>query len=534
MSGWIRRCLGLLFRERSASLPYAWFSGHEVRCLFDLSPAGPGPAAAVDDATWSDLQGDRYLAQVAADSSIFGRQWLYRRLRRVADAEPLEPWVRAADDTAGAGPLFDGSLMLPLRAVDIEPATALHGPAGFRPPPWVAQLWLIPLLLLVALLLAWFSFPSGILLGVAGVLASGWAQIRLHQQLQRWLRVRQMVVTMLCVAGRLRSHFDRVGWPAESRLPGARAALSQAERLLALFRPTLFESLPAWVEYANLVALHEYRRQRGLVRQFEREQQALRDIFAVVGRLEALGCLVRHLRQQPTLCWSTRVDDGLRFDGLVSPLLPQATEVDVALDGQGILLTGKNGVGKSTLLRSVGLNVLTAGAFGFCYARSAACAPFQVLTSMQLVDAPERGQSTYMAELARAGQLLDASLSRPRTLVLIDELFAGTNPLESIAAGATLLATLCERSAVIVATHEVVLARLLDGRLRPLCLLADPTDRATLHLAPGLIAETNGIAMMGEHGFPQALIQQAQALHERLSGSLSAPAAAPVQGAAGG
>jgi DNA mismatch repair ATPase MutS len=150
---------------------------------------------------------------------------------------------------------------------------------------------------------------------------------------------------------------------------------------------------------------------------------------------------------------------------------------------------------------------------------------------MQLVDSLERGQSTYMAELERARQLLEASRDQPLTLVLIDELFAGTNHLESIAAGSAVLSTLCERSAVIVATHDVVLARLLDGRLRPLCLRADEADRAaTLHLAPGLIADTNGIAMMGAHGFSQELVQQAQAQHARLTAALSRPVAVPIQG----
>lgn len=522
----VRRLWGWLFRERANGLPYGWFSDRELRCLFELSPPSAGQTATIDDATWFDLQGDRFLAGVAADSSIFGRQWLYRRLRVVADAELLKPWVHAVDD-AGLSELLDGRLMQPLRAVDIEPATPLHDPAGFRPPPWVASLGLVPLVLLAALALGWFSLASGIVLGVAGVLVSGWAQIRLHAGLQRWLRVRQMLVTMLRVACQLRSPLDRAGWPAE-------AALAEAERLLKLFRPTLFESLPAWVEYANLVALHEYRRQRRLVQHFEREQQALRDIHAVIGRLEALGCLVRHLRQQPTLCWSTRREAGLRFDGLVSPLLPQATGLSLALDSPGLLLTGQNGVGKSTLLRSVGLNVLTAGAFGFCYARSASCAPYQVLSSLQQVDSMERGQSTYMAELERARQLLEASRGPTPTLVLIDELFAGTNPLESTAAGAALLSALCERSALIVATHDLALAGLLGDRLRPLCLRAKPGDRATLHLAPGFITETNGIAMLAEHGFPPDLIAHARALHAGLSARLQSPAAAPVQGAMDG
>ena len=58
-------------------------------------------------------------------------------------------------------------------------------------------------------------------------------------------------------------------------------------------------------------------------------------------------------------------------------MLPKATGLRLALDWRSILLTGKNGIGKSTPLRCVGLNVLTAGAgaFGFCCTRSICSAP---------------------------------------------------------------------------------------------------------------------------------------------------------------
>lgn len=528
------RRLASLFGQQGTTEPvsYGWFSAHEVRRLFELTIPDLERDTCLDEQTWSDLHLDRYLELVVPNCSILGRQWLHRRLRVVGDTEPLERLLKIANDARGllADDLLGLELMQPLRNVALDLSEPLHAPASHRLPDWVKVLWIVPVTFGVALALTLTKVsPLGaIFVGAAAIVAGGWVQVRLYQRLTNWLRVRKAVVTMLRVACALLRQFELDTWRIDECLPGTRVAISRAPQLLALFRPSIFESIPALAEYTNLLALYEFRRQRHHVETLERERAGLCKILEVVGRLEALGWLAQHVGSQGNrICWSRRSATGLRFDDVVSPLVDASAGLSLEIDGQGILLTGKNGVGKSTLLRTIGLNALTSGAFGFCYARSASCAAYLVLTSMQVVDSLERGLSTYMAELQRAKKMLDASCSPPHTLMLIDEIFSGTNHLESISAGYAVLSSICERSAVVVATHDVVLAPLLEGKLRPLRLSTRQGDRRSMYLEPGTIAETNGISMMADYGFAPELVQRAHRVHHWLAQYLSYPVDGP-------
>lgn len=100
--------------------------------------------------------------------------------------------------------------------------------------------------------------------------------------------------------------------------------------------------------------------------------------------------------------------------------------------GKGAFISEQNGIGKSTLLRTVGLNLLVARAFGFCYARKATVSMLPVYASMQNEDSLLGGESLYIAELQRARELLAAAAGPHRGILIIDEFFRGTNHMESV------------------------------------------------------------------------------------------------------
>jgi hypothetical protein len=104
--------------------------------------------------------------------------------------------------------------------------------------------------------------------------------------------------------------------------------------------------------------------------------------------------------------------------------------VELGKTSRNMILTGPNTGGKSTVIKSMGLNALLAQTFGVAAARSCALTPFStILTYIRVEDDIERGLSLYRAEVERAKQLNDAVAALPEdqfALIIIDEMFRGT------------------------------------------------------------------------------------------------------------
>jgi len=278
--------------------------------------------------------------------------------------------------------------------------------------------------------------------------------------------------------------------------------------------------IPGAASYADWFALanvRHYFRSTALV---YTQRDFLRRCYLACANLEADVALARHLLTRDDWCWADR-GTTLALAGATHPLMQQASPLSLALPGKGAFLSGRNGVGKSTFLRTAGLNLLTARAFGFCYAASATLPAVPVHASMRSEDSLLAGESLYLAELRRAKELLAASSGGNPGIFLVDEIFRGTNHLESVSAAAAVLDALAARALVLVSSHNLVLAPLLAHRLDPYFITR--TDDGSLHLRAGVLAHTNGISLLADHGFGEEIAQNAARVCDWLGKRETAP-----------
>jgi DNA mismatch repair ATPase MutS len=167
------------------------------------------------------------------------------------------------------------------------------------------------------------------------------------------------------------------------------------------------------------------------------------------------------------------------------------------------------------------LDLLAARAFGFCYAAKASVPMLPVSSSMQSEDSLLGGESLYVAELQRAKELLAAASGPHGGTYIIDEIFRGTNHLESGSAAAAVVDVLAADNMVIVSSHNLVLATLLEHRLQQFCVGFD--EHGALTLSPGLLAHTNGIALLAQRGFGAGIEARAAKVFDWLSAYLAQP-----------
>src|SRR5688572_33307366 len=100
-----------------------------------------------------------------------------------------------------------------------------------------------------------------------------------------------------------------------------------------------------------------------------------------------------------------------------------------------MLVTGSNMSGKSTFLRTLGVNAVLAQTINMCLARDYRAPIFHVRSCIGRSDDLIRGTSYYVAEVEALLDPVRVSAARAPHLFLLDELFRGTNAVERIAAG---------------------------------------------------------------------------------------------------
>lgn len=331
---------------------------------------------------------------------------------------------------------------------------------------------------------------------------------RLDDTLRSWSTLMELVAARDHRSERLRrlaEPLTRSGANAGTELRGlARLvdALSQ--------RANIFRSLTT-----GAVLFTDLHARRELLRWFSDHREHLGDWIDAVSAFEADLTLAEHAARIPEPTWAESPEDGNTTIAveLAHPLLPPAQRVgnDLEMQGDGTiaLLTGSNMSGKSTFLRALGLAAVMAEVGLPVAARRLVIPTFAVVTCMRVHDSIQSGSSRFHAEVHRLARCLEVARGATRSLVLLDEILAGTNSEERHAGTRAVLGDLARRpAAVLVATHDLSLtdmAELVGDRLQ-LWHFRDHVENGQMtfdyRMRPGTCPSTNALRVMRLAGLP--------------------------------
>ena len=175
-----------------------------------------------------------------------------------------------------------------------------------------------------------------------------------------------------------------------------------------------------------------------------------------------------------------------------------------------LLVTGSNMSGKSTYLRTVGINLCLAQAGGPVCATTFSWSWLRLYCCIRVTDALDEGLSYFYAEVKRLKVILDAvhSITSQPVLFLIDEIYRGTNNRERLAGSEAFVQVLQKSRALgMISTHDLELTRLAgtNGHIRNAHFQESVEDGA-LHfdyqLRPGPCPTTNALRIMAQEGLP--------------------------------
>ncbi|MGQ0734229.1 MAG: MutS-related protein [Acidobacteriota bacterium] len=233
--------------------------------------------------------------------------------------------------------------------------------------------------------------------------------------------------------------------------------------------------------------------------------------LSAVAEYEALCALATYAAEHPHHPFAELVDGDARLEGeqLTHPLLPAASAVanDVRLGGDGprlVLVSGSNMSGKSTWLRTIGLNAVLAQAGAPVSARRLRMTPLAAGATLRVQDSLHAGRSRFFTEISRIAALV--TLTRApgaRVLCLFDELLSGTNSHDRLQGATGILAGLLAKGAiVVVTTHDLALTAMVDrfGGAAANLHFEDRFEDGRLtfdyQLKPGIVRSSNGLALM--------------------------------------
>ena len=236
--------------------------------------------------------------------------------------------------------------------------------------------------------------------------------------------------------------------------------------------------------------------------------------------LEALSALATHGYLHPDTTFPEIVSrDGgpvLRARALGHPLLPDAERVhnDFGFDAPGdiTLITGSNMSGKSTFLRTLGVNLCLAYAGAAVHAEELRAVPLRLFTCIQVADSVTDGISYFYAEVRRLKALLAALNAEEEAplLYLIDEIFRGTNNQERLIGSRAYIEALANgRGVGVISTHDLELIGMADEvpGIHNFHFREEINDGRMVfdyRLRPGPCPTTNALKIMHMAGLPVA------------------------------
>ena len=232
-----------------------------------------------------------------------------------------------------------------------------------------------------------------------------------------------------------------------------------------------------------------------------------------VAEIEALSSLASYAYEHPRDPFPELVEGEVRFDGesLGHPLITESRSVrnDVRLGAapRALIVSGSNMSGKSTLMRTVGTNVVLALAGAPVRAGRLRLSPLAIGASIHILDSLQTGASRFYAEIMRLRQIVELTRGELPLLFLLDEILSGTNSHDRLIGAEAVVKGLVERGAVgIVTTHDLALTRIvetLDGRAANVHF-EDHLENGRMvfdyKMLPGVVRRSNALELMRSVG----------------------------------
>lgn len=276
------------------------------------------------------------------------------------------------------------------------------------------------------------------------------------------------------------------------------------------------EGVDAIFDYVKIMFLIEERGFFETAHEIEKYKEELKKLYFTIGELDALISIASYRDGMEYYCIPefSEKERYIKFDEVSHPLIEDAVSNSIEIDNHGIVITGSNMSGKSTFLRTIGVNAVMAQTIVTCKARSYKGGFFRTITSISPEDNILSGKSYYLGEAEALLRIIRNLDETTPVLCIIDEIFRGTNPVERISASLEILKYLIERKCIpVVATHDLELTEMVGENYKCYYFTENVDENEGLKfdytIRQGVSPTRNAIKLLKYLGYPEEIVKNA-------------------------
>jgi hypothetical protein len=260
----------------------------------------------------------------------------------------------------------------------------------------------------------------------------------------------------------------------------------------------------------------------GVLKQLDTKRGDIENVYSFVGYVDSLVSISSLRHGLTTFCFP-QIEDNLKIidaKEIYHPLIINCVSNSFRVEDNSILLTGSNMSGKTSFIRTIGLNIITGLTINTCFAKQYCFPRLKIFSAIRLSDDLMNDKSYYFEEVITIKEMIEKSQAKDSNLFLLDEIFKGTNTIERISAGKAVLSYLNNKSNIVfVSTHDIELADLLKDTYN-LYHFSEQVDNKTVDfdfkLKEGKLRNRNAIKILEINNYPEQIIKEAIDLSKEL------------------
>lgn len=475
----------------------------------------------LSDKTCNDLDFDELFMFVDRTTSKVGQQYLYNKLRtipeNVANNKELENIIIELSSNTEKR-LTTQKHLHKLSKKGSYYIYSLFLEDHLRPPKWFFVIRILSISSLISLILSFVIPQFAFVLLALFILSMGFHYWNKKNLFQYWESIPQLL-TLNKTAKELYTYdaFNKL----QPELLQSTAEIDKVKRKMWLIdfssRQEGDIEMLAWaiVELIKIMFLLEPQLLFDALKRLDNKRKHIEQVFNFVGKVDSLvsiASLRKGLEGEYCIPTISKNGNNIIARDIYHPLIEECVKNTIEIKDKSILLTGSNMSGKTSFIRTIGVNVLTGLTLNTCFAKEMKIPQTHIYSAIRISDDLMNSKSYYFEEVLTIKEMIESGSNGVANLFLLDEIYKGTNTVERISAGKAVLSSLAKNNIVFVSTHDIELTDLLNEQYELYHFSETVDDKSVdfdYKLKKGKLKNRNAIRILQLNQYPEHIILDA-------------------------